>query len=215
MAKHEDRARCTARTARGTRCENAPLDGQTTCWHHAYKVPGRPSILTDELRDRILDAILDGAYLETAAQAAGVNKTTLYRWIKRGERAEAVAYEQIEDLDEAHNLYDLTDPADWPYIDFGHAVKSTRAHAELELLRMIRYGLGKSPWTAYMTILERSAPARWGRRVEVKHDGAVDLGTPKIHSAGDEDRSKLIEILRAANIPGLDPGEPSPQHHEE
>lgn len=44
---------------------------------------GRPSKLTDERAERILDALRAGNYLETAARYAGVSYDTLNEWRKR------------------------------------------------------------------------------------------------------------------------------------
>lgn len=62
--------------------------------------PGRPPKLDQVLRiaddgttetvaDRIVAHVRSGAYIEEAAGAAGVNKTTVYDWLKIGARAEA------------------------------------------------------------------------------------------------------------------------------
>jgi transposase-like protein len=45
---------------------------------------GRPSSLTPQVHDQIVDAIRRGAYIETAAQAAGVTKKSFYQWLKIG-----------------------------------------------------------------------------------------------------------------------------------
>ena len=44
---------------------------------------GRPSKFTVERQERILDAIRGGNYIETAALAAGVGKSTFYEWLDR------------------------------------------------------------------------------------------------------------------------------------
>jgi hypothetical protein len=47
----------------------------------------RATKLTPEVHRRIVDYLKAGAYLETAAAGAGVSKTTLYDWLRRGARA--------------------------------------------------------------------------------------------------------------------------------
>lgn len=205
-ANKKPKTYCTAKTADGRPCGATPVRGTTRCHRHRYVIPGRPSKLTDDVAQRILDAVLEGAYLETAAQAAGVSPRTLHRWVERGADAEARALEQFGDTPdepELEELYEHLDPRDWPYLDFRHALKSTEAFAELELLRKVSNKIGDRPWQAYMTILERRHPSRWGRRMEVKHDGAVDLGKPAhVAPESEERRQEIAAILREAGALG-------------
>ena len=46
----------------------------------------RPTKLNFNTHNKIITAIRAGNYIETAAAYAGVNKSTLYEWLKRGER---------------------------------------------------------------------------------------------------------------------------------
>src|SRR5438128_1033777 len=46
---------------------------------------GRPTKFSARVRERIVQAITAGNYLETAAQSAGVSYQTLNEWIKHGE----------------------------------------------------------------------------------------------------------------------------------
>jgi predicted DNA-binding transcriptional regulator AlpA len=43
---------------------------------------GRPSKLTPEITAAICERIAKGAYVEVAAQASGIGRSTLYRWLK-------------------------------------------------------------------------------------------------------------------------------------
>ena len=43
---------------------------------------GRPTKLTEPLIQKICKFLHAGAYVETAAAASGVHKTTLYEWLK-------------------------------------------------------------------------------------------------------------------------------------
>lgn len=47
---------------------------------------GRPTKLTPDVQDTICGFLLTGAYLETAAAAAGIDQATLHAWMKRGAR---------------------------------------------------------------------------------------------------------------------------------
>ncbi len=46
--------------------------------------PGRPSRLTPERADAIIDAMREGATVKAAAEAAGVGRRTVYDWLERG-----------------------------------------------------------------------------------------------------------------------------------
>lgn len=175
----DSRPRCTGRTAAGGRCRHPAEDGSTRCAQHGYKMPGRPSKLTPALTQQIVFLILEGNYLETAAQAVGVDVATLHRWNRRAGEAIARAEEAVEDgeLLLGDGIYEHTDPAEWPYIDFRHALKSAEAYAETELLR--RASSGGNGWQAPMTVLERRHPLRWkrreGRDLEAADGGAIPV----------------------------------------
>lgn len=48
------------------------------------KKAGRPSKLTKEVVDKMLNILRAGAYVETAAVLAGIPKSTFYEWMKQG-----------------------------------------------------------------------------------------------------------------------------------
>lgn len=191
---------CSATTGAGTRCRKRALPGSSRCAHHSFAVPGRPTKLTPELTARILDGVLGGNYLEPSAQLAGVSKATLYRWLRRAEDLEARALELVDDDDPNVDVYTYTDPAEWVYLDFRHALKSAEAYAETVLLERVRGG--GFGWQAFMTILERRHPTRWGRRQALDHTivnelekrASVDLVAPD----EPERRAGVAAILASA-----------------
>lgn len=202
------RPRCGARTAAGTRCRKWAQEGSDRCAHHGWSgVPGRPSKLTPDVADRIIAAVLEGNYLATAAQAVGVGESTLYRWLQRGADVEARALERAEDLD-AVDLHELTDPAEWAYLDFREALKSAEAYAERELLGIVRQG--RQGWQAHMTILERRHPDRWGRRQALDHSirGELDRRTTVelVIPDDDERTAEVARILAEAGALGPEEG---------
>jgi AcrR family transcriptional regulator len=194
--------RCTAQTGGGNRCQKAALEGTTRCRHHSFRIPGRPTKLNADLTEIIVSNVLEGVYMETAAQLAGINKTTLYRWLRKADDLEAAALEHVDEAKpKTHDLYQHIDPADWVYLDFRHAMKSAEAYSEAELLR--KAASGKPGWQAQMTVLERRHPTRWRRRDSVEHSGGVDV-RPVTHQPPAEKRDELIGTLRAA-VPGMGP----------
>ena len=66
---------------------------------------GRPTKLTAETSQTILDVIAAGGTVAVAAQVAGVHRGTIYRWLRRGEQ-EATATEAALDPD-AYTATDL------------------------------------------------------------------------------------------------------------
>jgi hypothetical protein len=102
---------------------------------------GRPTKLTPELQKKIVKLVRDGNYFETAAQAAGIAKSTLYDWLKRGEAGEE------------------------PFAEFSNALKKAEAEAEVDVVATIRAGLRDAPqWQSAMTFAERRWASRYARR---------------------------------------------------
>ena len=132
----------------------------------------RQSKLTPETQEKIVNAIADGNYLETAAALGGVTYTTLWNWMKKGESASSGIY-----------------------LEFFEAVK--RAEAEAESLRVSRIDKAgmEGNWQADAWYLERRYPDRWGRRVQEvtgKNGGPI---TVKDESLTDEQRTERIARL--------------------
>lgn len=104
---------------------------------------GRPSKLTEELRERIVSLVAAGNPLSVAAEASGVARSTLHAWLKRGEG---------------------TGRGDAPYRVFVAAVEQARAQAESDLVAQMRKAAAAGSWKASAWLLERAAPARWGAK---------------------------------------------------
>src|SRR6185437_6725254 len=105
---------------------------------------GRPTKLTPKLQIEICTSLATGAYVETAAALHGINKQTLYDWLKRGNKGEE------------------------PYVGFLDAVKRAEAASEqAALMKIVEAGEDPKNWTAHAWRLERKHPDRWGRRDKV------------------------------------------------
>lgn len=99
---------------------------------------GRPTSLTPEVAEIIVDAMRAGNFLETAAALAGVSVSSVRNWIRAGN-------------------HDTTPKL----AEFAKDVRQARAQAEIADLNHIR----KDPsWQAAAWRLERRHPKRWGRR---------------------------------------------------
>lgn len=109
--------------------------------------------------DAIVRAITLGAPREVAAQAAGVDPTTFYRWVAMG--AEFI------DLDD--NAVAGLEPKQLRLRQFCQDVKRADAQAVVFAVELVAEAMPKD-WKAAMTWLERRYPGQWGRRLEVKTD---------------------------------------------
>ncbi|QAS68834.1 terminase small subunit [Haloferax tailed virus 1] len=79
---------CGHETASGEPCQNPASDGDS-CWLDAHggsaNKSGRPSKLSYDRQEKIATAVEGGKSLTSAARMAGVDRTTVYGWIDRGE----------------------------------------------------------------------------------------------------------------------------------
>jgi len=108
---------------------------------------GRPTKLTPEVQDRIIQALKAGNYVETAAEYAGIGKTTFYRWMEQGKQASRGIYREFRD-----------------------AVMRARAEAEARNVAIIQQA-APDDWRAAAWWLERAFPDRWGARQKLEHSG--------------------------------------------
>jgi len=104
----------------------------------------RPTKLTPALQEEIVRAIRGGSYPEIAAVYAGIDRSTYYRWIERGDP-------------------EGTRPADRPYRIFRAAVEQAKAAAEIRLVALISRA-AENDWRAGAHLLARQNPARWSAR---------------------------------------------------
>jgi transposase-like protein len=116
---------------------------------------GRPTKLTDDIQKRIVDAIMRGAYIETAAQANGINKSTFYDWLKTGRRLLDLV-EKGETISGKKNL---------ALMEFSNAVEKAIGASELKDVGVIDTAGNNGVWQAAAWRLERKHHVRWGRKL--------------------------------------------------
>ena len=112
----------------------------------------RPTKLNAKRAQQICDYVAQGHTREVAAQACGIVSTTLYRWMKRGERQ-----------------------PDGPYGEFCRALKRADLKAELACLRQIKEAAQNGDWRAAAWMLERRYPEKWGRRRARRDESESEL----------------------------------------
>jgi hypothetical protein len=81
---------CTATTSSGRRCRRPPVGGSDRCHGHSpgAKV-GRPSALTPEVHERLVQAKRLGCPDRVAVQNADISETTYYEIVKNGRSQES------------------------------------------------------------------------------------------------------------------------------
>lgn len=137
---------------------------------------GRPSSFDPEKAKIIIAVVRAGNYVETAAAFAGVNKTTIYEWLKAGARG------QSQEL-----------------IDFSNAM--IKADAEAEIVDNQTIGeASKTQWQAAAWRQERKHFTRWGRKDRVEMSGQVDLTHVALMKMSPEEFQKAQDafVLRNA-----------------
>lgn len=152
---------------------------------------GRPK-LDLAMTQRIIDLIRAGNYLEVAATAAGIHRTTLYRWMRHGRDQKRGRYRK-----------------------FLSQVERAQAEAEARDVAIIAKA-APDDWKAAAWRLERKAPRRYGPRVQqaVQQEleavlTRLEKGLPpeqyervlQIMTAEDED----VEAPAAGNLERLPP----------
>lgn len=134
----------------------------------------RPTKLTQEVQDRIMSAVQAGNYLDTAANFAGIDGSTMRRWVQKGDAPSAKE----------------------PYRSFCTALKSARAAAEVRSVALIQQAATGGTWQAAAWYLERSYPERWGRtRVEVTGGTSGDSSPIRVEVSAEALEAKLRSLV--------------------
>lgn len=119
---------------------------------------GRPTKWSPDVQAKIVQAIQAGGYIETAAAFAGISKTTLYDWLKRGAREK----ERLQKNNRARLR-----KGEAPFVEFSNAIEKALAEAEMRDVVLIGKAAAEQ-WQAAAWRLERKFPQRWGRRVAIE-----------------------------------------------
>ncbi len=130
---------------------------------------GRPSKLTEELTTQICDLLRDGNFVETVCDFVGINKTTIYEWIARGERGWKADVEG-------------------GYVEFTNVVKKAMSQVEFDTLKDLRQGVDN--WQARAWWLERRHPDKWGNRGKSTFEHQGEGGGPVVIKVVYEDEAK-------------------------
>ena len=121
----------------------------------------RPLYETDPaLIKRLIEALKAGNYIDTACDYAGINQNTYYRWTKAGRNeADRIARGEEPDPDKA------------AFLDLAEQIQQARAEATVRNVMLIQTAARNGTWQAAAWWLERTQPAKYGRRLQTEVSG--------------------------------------------
>ena len=114
---------------------------------------GRPTKLTKELTEEVAKYLRAGNYIETTAALVGINRDSIYEWLKRG----AAEQERL-----MKNPRARLRKREEIFVEFSDTVKKAQAQSEAMLVGLVGKAAEKN-WTAAEWRLERKFPDKWGR----------------------------------------------------
>ena len=151
---------------------------------------GRPTKLTPEVHATIIESVRAGNYLEPSAFRAGVSKSVVYDWIKRGAK-------EKERL--AKNPKARLRKKEQPFVEFLDALKRAEGDAEVRDVALIA-NAAQTQWQAAAWRLERKHFARWGRKQAIEHSGkdgkAIKVKHGVTKEAAKQIRDRLFGVVK-------------------
>lgn len=119
---------------------------------------------TPENRQKIIEAISQGAPINTAAKFAGVPPKTLRSWLLRGEA-----------VDE-----NTVDPDDIEMYEFWKLLSSTMADVQLKCIGNYKAGTRHGvDWRAMESYLSRVNPEEWSSKQQIEFSGDISVNDVK------------------------------------
>jgi transposase len=161
---------------------------------------GRPTKLTPELQEELCKVIRAGNYIETACAYVGINKSSVYDWMKRGAREKQRIAAEGKKKPTKREL---------PFVEFSNAIEKALSHSEVRDVAIIGKAAEQN-WQAAAWRLERKFPDRWGRKdkqqiehsgkdggpIETSHTEKLDLS-----NLSDKELADLENIIRKSTEP--------------
>lgn len=155
---------------------------------------GRRRAWTAASEQRLLEALREGHYVETACALAGLHRATLYRRLARGRGADApesearfvAAVEEARGQAEAR-LLGIIERAAVEHEVLIHTQALVQRTGEVVELVERRI---ETDWRAAAWALERMYPQRWGRRVTHRFETMTDEELIEIIAGGEEEETE-------------------------
>ena len=145
-------------------------------WRRTVSRPKLDEVTTQ----KICDLLRAGNYLDTAATAAGVHKTTLHRWLRLGREQKRGRYKK-----------------------FVEAVEKAQGEAEARDVALIAKQ-APTDWRAAAWRLERRAPRRYGQRVQISIEEELEAAMDRLKAGLDpETYDKVLQLLSSDDPIGL------------
>jgi hypothetical protein len=146
-------------------------DSKTTL-ARAASAGGRPTVLSDTVREKILLALRMGAFREVACRVAGIHPSTLCRWMQR---------------------------EDEPYASFAREVEEAEAAVEVRASHVLLEGAEKDPILA-MRWLERRHKDRWAARNEVTGREGAPVAIQQTHDLTNLSDAQLERLAAGESL---------------
>jgi len=140
---------------------------------------GRKPKLTPEVSQRIVELVRIGNYPDAAAASCGIHRSTLHRWLVKGE-------------EQTHGMYR----------EFLLAIDRAQGEAELRDCILIAKA-AQTDWRASAWRLERRAPRKYGAQVQSTLREEVESMLAHLETVLDRSTfDKVIAALEQARPPG-------------
>lgn len=127
---------------------------------------GRPPKISEDVIAAVYLMVQGGNYIESAAAFVGVDKTTLYEWLRVGARIRIELPpawdedgEPIADFGDAFSVLTPKQQLCW---EFSHSIQRALAEAEVRDLGIIGAAAKAGVWQAAAWRLQRRNPGRYG-----------------------------------------------------
>jgi len=144
---------------------------------------GRPTKLSKEIADAIIENLRLGNYQEHAAQAVGINKGSFYNWMERGKNEQDRINHGLEPLEE-----------ETIFMEFFNSVEKAKAEAVSRNVAIIQKSAHHGTWQAAAWWLERTQQTVFGRKQQLEHTGAE--GQPiRLEVSTQEIEDKIARVL--------------------